>query len=94
MITGAYFIGLYVLYCFYGSHFALTVYFMSLGLALVPFATSKWLFGLPILWWIWACAFGNHHLALWALLYAPLHWICWGGATMGFVKRLANIDEW
>lgn len=94
MITLGYTTILICLGSYYGTHFAATVFIMSLCLALVPFATSKWLFGLPIIWWLWACIWGEHHLALWALAFAPFHWICWGGVIVGIIKSLFHLDEW
>jgi len=88
----AYVIGFILLGIFYGLAYPMQVFFVSLLVALIPLATSKFWFGLPILILIYHCAFGSPAFAGWCVVFAPFHWLSFVRHLIRAIKGIWNID--
>ena len=78
----------------YHIAFASGVFLLSLLLALVPFARTKWIFGLPIIWLVWGVIKGYDSFVIWSLIFIPFHYIAWMSTIVGIIKKIFNADKW
>ena len=106
-INTAYVVGLFCIALYpddhnqaYGFGYAWWVFFVSMLLALIPLATSRFWFGLPIfilLWVFWAphSWTGDRYdsdFGWLCIIYAPFHYTAFAGNVIGGIKSLLDID--
>ena len=78
--------------CYFSLGYAWWVFFVSLLLAFIPFATTYFFFGLPILIVLYNFIFGDSTFAWLCILCTPFHYTAFTSHVIHFVKDVWDID--
>ena len=78
--------------CYFSLGYAWWVFFVSLLLALTPFATSYFWFGLPILIILYNFIFGDSIFAWLGIACTPFHYTAFTSHVINGIKSLLDID--
>lgn len=92
MITSLYTIGFGLVWLYFGLGYTVEVYIVSLLIALIPLATSRFLFALPILIVLYSFIFGDSTFAWLCLIFSPFHWVAFAGLMVDAIKGIFDID--
>ena len=91
-INKIYTIGFVCIACTYTLGYAWWVFFVSLLLAFLPFATTYFFFALPILVVLYNFIFGDSTFAWLCILFTPFHYFAFTSHVIHGIKNLLDID--
>ncbi len=89
----AYVIGFILVGIFFGGAYTVQVFFVSLLVALIPLATSKFWFAFPIGILLYSFIFGDSTFAWLCLAFAPFHWISFMHLVIAGIQKMFGIDD-
>lgn len=96
-INTIYSLGLVCIYFIMGGEFTFWLVLVSAMIAVIPFATSNFLFALPILIIIWCFTFGSDpydsKFAWLCIIYAPFYYTSWLSIIVDSIKGIFGIDD-
>jgi hypothetical protein len=91
-INTIYVIAFIVVGFMYSASYAWGVFFVSILLAMIPFATTYFFFGLPILIVLYHFIFGDSTFAWLSIIFAPFHYFAFTANVLDAVKGIFDID--
>lgn len=91
-INTIYFIGFALLWLYFGFGFTAQVFLVSLLIALIPLATSNFIFALPLVILAYSFIFGDSTFAWLCIIFSPFHWASATSLLIHGIKDIWDID--